>query len=124
MDGARESSIVDEAHNYLPTLLDDEGGARGDTVIANENSFALVGVDVLGELVDVHLIIVYQAAGDRVRDGPVINSSAIVVHEVGSLHNNSHDRCFHWRDWKRELVKPTVGWAFPVLPGDQFRTSA
>jgi hypothetical protein len=73
MDGARESSIVDEAHNCLPTLLDDEGGARGDTVIANENSFAPVGVDVLGELIDVNLIIVYRAAGDRVRDGPVIN---------------------------------------------------
>jgi hypothetical protein len=92
MNGTREGGIVDEAHNCFSILLDDECGARGDTVITNENSVAPVGVDVLGELVDVDLVIVYRTAGDRVRDGPVNNLLALVVHKVGSLHSNSHDR--------------------------------
>ena len=45
--------------------------SRGDTVIANENGVALVGVNLLGELVDVDLVIVYRAAGDGVRDSPI-----------------------------------------------------
>lgn len=83
MDGTGQSGIVDETYNRLPTLLNDEGRTRGDTVVTNENGVASVGVDVLGELIDVDLVIVYWATGDRVRDGP-IDSLALGDHEAKS----------------------------------------
>lgn len=63
--------IVDEPHDRLTTLFDDEGRSRGHAVVADQGGGTPVGVDLLVELVDVDLIVVDGQSGDGVGDGPV-----------------------------------------------------
>ena len=62
--------VVDEAHNALPALLDQERRTGGNAVIPDHVGRAFVWVDLLLEVVDVHLVVVYGTPGDGVGDGP------------------------------------------------------
>ena len=70
VDRCVHCGVVDEPYNTLTALFNQECRARGDTVIPNHIRRALVGKNLLLEPVDVHLVVVDEAPGDGVGDGP------------------------------------------------------
>jgi hypothetical protein len=78
MNCAAHSCVVDEAHNDLAALFDQEGWARRNPVIANKNCVALVWVDFLCKLVDVDLVVVDRVVGYGVRNGPTSRQSPML----------------------------------------------
>ncbi len=71
MNGAGQACIVDKAHHRLAAFFNHKRGARGDSIISNKNRLALGRVHLLGELVDVDLVVVNKTTGDGVCDRSV-----------------------------------------------------
>ncbi len=114
MDRVGHGGIVDEANNSLSTSLNDEGRSGRYAVIANQVGGGLVGVDLLLESIDVHLVVVNRAASHRVGDGAVSRVSADLV-ETGKGMCNSQGRRLDRRNRQGILVEPGVGQTLPVL---------
>lgn len=106
--------VVDEANNALTTLLDQKSGTGSDAIIPNHVGGALVWVNLLLEVVDVHLVVVDGAPGDGVGDGP--NPCQQLYHvERDGPREHSHDRCLDGRNGHRELIQPRVSLTLPVF---------
>ena len=114
MDRRGHGGVVDKAHHALTTLFDKECGAGGDAIVADQVGGALVGIDLVLEVVDVHLVVVNGVSSDWVRNGPRTSQHLDDQTPAECLHGRGLDG----RDGKRELVKPCVGQTFPVLGQD------
>lgn len=64
-------SIVDKANHRLAAALNDKSRPRRDAIVSNQRGGALVGIHLLGELVDVHLVVVNGLVSHGVGDGPL-----------------------------------------------------
>ncbi len=82
MNSAVGGGVVDEAYDGLASLLDQESRARRDPIVTNENCVALVWVDLLGELVDVYLVVIDLVVGDWVCNGPMTCQRAFGVEKI------------------------------------------
>lgn len=69
MDRSGEVAMVGEADHRLGAFLLPEHRARGHAIIPDELGRPAVGVDLLGELLDLDLIIPHLLAGYGVVDG-------------------------------------------------------
>jgi hypothetical protein len=88
MDGALDGSLVHEADDALPALLLDEGRTGRDAVVAHEVSRLQAREDLLGEVLDLDLIVVDLPAVVRVGDGAVKMSV-----RQPSEHQSCQDAC-------------------------------
>lgn len=70
MDRVWAFSIVHESHNCLCPLWDDEGRARGDSIVADQGSRQEIRVDLLLEGLDIDFVIPDVPSGHRVGDDP------------------------------------------------------
>lgn len=64
-------SVVDKTNHRLAATRDDESRTRRDTIISHQRGRALVGIHLLGKLVDVHFVVVDGLVSDGVGDGPI-----------------------------------------------------
>ena len=121
MNGAGQACIVDKAHHRLAAFFNHERGARGDSIISNKNRLALGRVHLLGELVDVDLVVVNKTTGDGVCDRSVTRQYRLLEESCSrSCFEISQSWCLERRNWERELVKPGIRRAFPVFSGNEF----
>ena len=74
MDRASQRCVVDEPHNRLAALFNDEGRTGRDSIVADHGCIAFVRIDILSEGRDVYLVVIYGVACDRVGDGSAVPS--------------------------------------------------
>jgi hypothetical protein len=137
MDGVCTIGVVDEAYyrlqnewfksayclrqnfgfyplvSYLCSLAHHESRARCHAIIAHQSGGAKVRVHLLGERLDVYLIVV-----DRwtIGEGELPWISLVSkLRDLCALQLHSLQRLLHRGDGKRVLVKIVVCWAVPVL---------
>lgn len=70
MGRARQPGVVREAHHALHSLLLVEHGARRHAIVPDEGGRFEVGVNLLRELLDLHLVILDLFAGYRIVNRP------------------------------------------------------
>lgn len=71
MDGARETAVVCEPDHTLGPLLFPEHRARNHSVVTDEGGRREVGVNLLGEFLDLDLVVPDLVASYGIVDGPV-----------------------------------------------------
>lgn len=117
MDRVGHGGVVDESHDALTALFDNEGRAGRHAVVADQGSRTLSRVDLLGELVDIDLIVVNWLSRDWVGDCPGLRVRifGFICQRVKKPSSHSHLGALHGRNGHGELVQPSVWCTLPIL---------
>ena len=109
-----QPAVVHEAYHGLGALLHHEGRPGRHAVVAPKGGIASVGIDLLRQLLDVHLEVLDGLIGDRVGDGAG-TLSAIAVNSERDCDVHIQLGGLGRRDGQWELEQPLVFGTEPVL---------